>query len=125
MFGLGRFFIAPALSDVVVVWPLVFFLIRSRPATQPVALPPTATSQTEGVPGLELGAALRTATFWILAAVQLLLSARLTGTLFNLVPFSIAAGVTPAKAALTASLQAGAAFPRALIMRTWTDRHAG
>jgi MFS family permease len=124
-FGMRPAFLALALSDLVVVLPVVLLLIRSRPATQPVTLTPTATVQTEGLPGLELGAALRTATFWILASVQLLVSAGLTGTLFNLVPFLIAAGFTPAKAALAESLQAGAAFPGALMMGALADRYGG
>jgi MFS family permease len=104
-------------------WVLLF--IRSRPATEAGQLDHGAAPQPDDLPGLELRAARRTAAFWILASVQLLVSAGLTGTLFNLVPFLIGAGFTPAKAALAESLQAGAVFPGAPIMGTLADRYSG
>jgi MFS family permease len=125
-FGFKSACLALALPDLLVVLPLVLLFVRSRP--MPEDAPQShgaAPQQSEGLPGLELRAALRTNTFWLLASVQLLVSVCLTGTLFNLVPFLIGAGFTPAKAALAESLQAGASFPGALLMGVLADRFSG
>lgn len=83
--------------------PAILALVRTRP-------PGTAGSRREmaasvrreaaATPGLELGAALCSLPFWMLAGVQILFTVAFNGVYYHLVPYLISAGYTPEHAAL-------------------------
>ncbi len=121
-FGMKETFVILAVPEIVLVVPLALLVIRTRPAS---LVRRTVAEEIKDLPGLELGEALRTRSFWILAFVQLVVSASITGTFYHLVSFLIHVGYTPQHAALAQSCLAAAAIPGGIVMGMLADRISG
>jgi MFS family permease len=102
-----------------VALPLILLGVRLPPQEQTVAenVEPGST-----LAGLDLGPALRTLTFWMLALMQVFASIGLAGTYYHIVPFLVAAGYNAHQAALVLSLQAGIMTIGFLVMGYLSDR---
>jgi MFS family permease len=85
----------------VVVVPLVLLVVRTRPQRgQDSAVAQTAAT----LPGMEVGAALSSRSFWMLAAATLCFAVAVSGTNLHTVPYLIGVGYAPARAAFVLSL---------------------
>jgi MFS family permease len=82
--------------------PLVMLIVRTRPAGE---IKKSVAEEIETLPGLDLKAALATASFWTLAIAQMLASTGLSGAFYHAIPFLISTGFAPQKAALILSIQ--------------------
>ncbi|HEV3113089.1 MAG TPA: MFS transporter [Candidatus Binataceae bacterium] len=86
---------------IVLVMPCIILFIRTRPAgTKKAGI---SKSDAGELPGLELGAALRSRQFWTLVLVEIFAGVGLGGIFFFTVPSLIRAGFSPAHAALAQS----------------------
>ena len=103
----------------VVALPVIVLAIRTRPAG---AAGESAAEQHAALTGLELGPALRSAPFWILAAMQFSFTIAFTGGYFHMVPFLIGAGYSPQTAAFIFGAQAAVSLPGYVFLGTLADR---
>ncbi|MGH7865514.1 MAG: MFS transporter [Candidatus Binataceae bacterium] len=94
-------YIALAVPMIIVVIPLALFVVRTRPAN-PEQL--TVSQQADLLPGLELRAAVRTRSFWMLAIVQFVFAFAAAGTGAHLIAYLIGLGYTASAGALVVSL---------------------
>jgi MFS family permease len=97
--------------------PIVALAIRTRPAGESIA------GKAHAVPGLELGPALRSAVFWLLAAIHLSFITAFAGAYFHMVPFLIGAGYSPQSAAFIFGAHAAVSLPGYLLLGTLADRY--
>jgi MFS family permease len=74
----------------------LFAIVRTRPGDNHSPISESA----ESLPGLEVGQALRTSSFWILALIQALVLGAESGVFFHLGPFLAGAGFTPQQTAI-------------------------
>jgi nitrate/nitrite transporter NarK len=81
--------------------------------------------EVRSLPGLELGPALRTLPFWLLAFILMAASIGLNGSFVHLVAFLITAGFSPQHAAMVASTEAALAVPGFLLLGVLCDRFTG
>jgi MFS family permease len=109
---------AIAVPIVLLAMPLIWFGIRMRPATSNAL----ETREETSLPGLDVGPALKTVSFWMLALMQVLAGLGLSGTYYHIVPYLVDAGYSSAQAAYVVSLQAGAVTLGFLTMGYLTDR---
>ncbi len=119
-FGVSATFIALAAPIALLVIPAVLLVVRTRPDSDAAAA--TVADQVKTLPGVEVGPALATRAFWLLALVQGLGMAGLGGTFYHLVPAMIDAGYSPAHSALVLSSQAAASVAGFLLMGWLADR---
>ena len=118
-FGIAATFITLAVPIAALVIPFVFLVVRTRPEG---AVKTTVAEQIKTLPGLEVGPAMATRAFWLLAVVQGLGMAGLGGTFYHVVPALIDAGYAPAHAALVLSTQAAASVVGFIVMGWLADR---
>jgi len=118
-FGIGPTFITLAVPIAALVIPFVLFVVRTRPEG---AVKTTVAEQIKTLPGLEVGPAMATRAFWLLALVQGLGMAGLGGTFYHVVPALIDAGYSPAHSALVLSTQAAASVVGFVLMGWLADR---
>ncbi len=85
---------APSLA---IALPVILAVVRTRP---PGAVAASSGREMAPSPGLELGAALCSLPFWMLAGVQVLFTVAFNGVYYHLVPYLIGAGYSPEHAAL-------------------------
>ncbi|HVN29995.1 MAG TPA: MFS transporter [Candidatus Binataceae bacterium] len=95
-------YITVALPMLVIVAPLVLFVVRSRPADG-------ATSVNDGsasveLPGVDLGEAFRTRSFWLIGIAEFCWACAIAGILVHLVVYLIGAGYTASLSASCLSL---------------------
>jgi MFS family permease len=81
--------------------PLIFMVVRARPAVERAAgdLVAPASAAMHALPGLEVGAALRTRSLWLISAALLLGSTTGTGIGVHIVAYLVGVGYSPAAAA--------------------------
>jgi MFS family permease len=84
--------------------PAILAVIRTRPpgavAGSGREMAANVRRDAAATPGLELGAALSSLPFWMLAGVQILFTVAFNGVYYHLVPYLIGAGYSPEHAAL-------------------------
>jgi MFS family permease len=83
--------------------PVILAVVRTRPpgaAGSGREMAASVRREAAATPGLELGAALRSLPFWMLAIVQMLFTVAFNGVYYHLVPYLIGAGYSPEHAAL-------------------------
>lgn len=85
--------------------PLVALTIRSRP---PKAVEPGGEGAAESLEGLEVGAALRSRSFWLLTGAFLLFGLAVNGIVFHFIPYLRGRGYDAGSAAVALSLMFGA-----------------
>jgi MFS family permease len=85
----------------VVVVPMILVFVRTRPGHGEVT---TTARAGAALPGIEVGAALNSRSFWMLAAATLCFAVAVSGTNLHSVPFLIGIGYAPARAAFAMSL---------------------
>ncbi|MGO9059306.1 MAG: MFS transporter [Candidatus Binataceae bacterium] len=118
-FGITPTFITLAVPIAALVIPFVLLVVRTRPEG---AVKTSVAEQVKTLPGLEVGPAMATRAFWLLALVQGLGMAGLGGTFYHVVPALIDAGYSPAHSALVLSTQAAASVVGFVLMGWLADR---
>jgi MFS family permease len=108
---------APVLA---VALPLILFAIR-LPSEAPIVGDSVAPSSEE-LPGLALGPALCTRSFWMLALMMAFAAMGLSGAYYHIVPFLVASSYTAQQAAFVLSLQAAVMTVGFLVMGYLSDR---
>jgi MFS family permease len=114
-------YVVLALPTFLVAVPLVMLLVRTRP-------PDNASSGTDSMnplAGLDLGPALHSRSFWMLAAAQLLFSLAGAGATVHTIPYLIREGFHPAYAAEIFSVTFGLASAGKLLMGLSADKISG
>jgi MFS family permease len=112
-------YVALALPMLVIVIPLIFIMIRTRP---PESRELGLHASGDALPGLELSAALRTRSFWMISAAQFLYSCVAAASGLHLVSYMIGAGYSESFGAGMASLALTLAAGGKLIMGALSDR---
>jgi MFS family permease len=116
----GYFIVAvPAL---VLVAPLLLFVVRTRPAN---ASSQSIVSQAEALPGYEVGEALRTRAFWMLAVAEMSFGLAAGGTFHHLVAFLEGLHYSLRGATLVVSIVLGMAAVGKVAMGALGDRIGG
>src|SRR5260370_41108369 len=115
-------FIALGVPILAIALPLLIGVVRTRP---PGATKTTVVEQVKALPGLELGPALRTLPFWLLAFILMIVSVGLNGTFVHVAAFLISAGYSPQHAAVVLSVGAAVAVPGDLLMGLLAGRFTG
>lgn len=116
----GYFVVAvPALLLVV---PLLLFLVRTRPADTGLQ---SVASQAEALPGYEVGEALRTRAFWMLAVAEMSFGLAAGGTFHHLVAFLEGLHYSLRGATLVVSIVLGMAAVGKVAMGALGDRIGG
>ena len=87
-------YVTLALPMILVVIPLVLLTVRSRPARQASAVLPTQPYASLVLPGLEIGEAIRTRSFWLISAAQFLYACSIAGAGLHLIAFLTGVGYT-------------------------------
>jgi MFS family permease len=98
-------YIALSIPTLLVAIPLMAFTIRSRP---PITAEPGGERAAQSLEGLEVGAALRSRSFWLLTAAFLLYGLAANGIAFHFIPYLIGRGYDAGFAAVALSLIFGA-----------------
>jgi MFS family permease len=120
-----------AIMALVLIIPLTLWVVRNSPEEKGVApesplLPPVA--ETDGkaaaseMPTWTTRTVLRDRTFWTIAAALGLMMMPFSGTVPNLVPYALEAGVSIADAAVMMTLLAGAGILSKIVMGSLADR---
>jgi MFS family permease len=110
-----------AVPMLVVALPLVLGFARTRPSGEAAAS--DEQELLAGVPGLEVGPALRSISFWMLSALQVAYFIAFNAVFYHLVPYLISVGYTPPAAAHIFGLQALGAVIGFFINGALTDRY--
>jgi MFS family permease len=108
-----------ALPMIIVVVPLVAFIVRSRP---PGTIPMTVAESAELLDGFEMGEALRTRSFWLIALANFCFAFTATASLIHLVAYLEGLGYKISAAALVVSLVFAFAALGKVIMGFAADR---
>ncbi|MGA7873715.1 MAG: MFS transporter [Candidatus Binatus sp.] len=112
-------YVALALPMLLINVPIVLAVVRTRPETGALAEAPSSAS------GLEISAALRGRSFWMIAAVQFAFAFAITGGSLHMVPYLIGIGYAPTHAALVLSLTFGLAALGKPLSGAIADRISG
>ena len=83
-----------ALPMIFIVIPLVALTVRSRPVGQAFAALPSQPQSSFVMPGLEIGDAIRTRSFWLISVAQFLYACSIAGAGLHLIAFLIGVGYT-------------------------------
>jgi MFS family permease len=121
-FGLSAAFLVLAAPILLIAVPLIMLIIRTRPAGK---VKTSVAEEVRSLPGLELGPALRTAQFWLVAFILMAASIGLNGSFVHLVAFLISVGFSPQHAAMVAGTEAAVAVPGFLLLGVLCDRFTG
>jgi len=118
-----------AIPLVVIVAPLYLAFVRTRPAQTAPALgegeSDAATGTDFAIAGLEVGEALRTRAFWMLAVLQFCYTFAVGGSFIHLVKYLIDIGYTQAAGTMVVSLSLGLALIGKPTMGLLGDRIGG
>ncbi len=112
-------YVALALPMLVIVIPLIFIMVRTRP---PEARHLSVQASADALPGFELAEALRTRSFWMITAAQFLYSCVAAASGLHLVTYLIGLGYSATFGAGMASLALLLAAGGKLVMGTVSDR---
>jgi len=112
-------YLALALPIFVIVIPLVATTVRTRP---PAGSGSTVAEAASALPGLEVDAALRGRSFWLIGLAQFCFAFAASGTNLHAIPYFIGIGYGAARAALFMSLVLGIAGAGKLGMGLLADR---
>jgi MFS family permease len=116
----GYFIVAiPALLLVI---PMLLFVVRTRPADMNS---PSVAAQAEALPGYEVGEALRTRAFWMLAVAEMSFGLAAGGTFHHLVAFLEGLHYSLRAATLVVSIVLGMAAVGKVAMGALGDRIGG
>jgi len=121
-YGWRAGYLAVAIPAVLLVVPLLLFVVRTRPAntsSQSVA------AQAEALPGYEVGEALRTRAFWMLAVAEMSFGLAAGGTFHHLVAFLEGLHYGLRAATLVVSIVLGMAAVGKVAMGALGDRIGG
>jgi MFS family permease len=113
-------YVVLAVPTFFVAAPLVMLLVRTRPPDQA-----SSTSAANPLAGLDLGPALHSRSFWMLAAAQFLFSLAGAGATVHSIPYLIRQGFNPAWAAEVFSITFGLASAGKLLMGLSADKISG
>lgn len=111
-----------ALPMFLIVAPLVYLVVRTRPPTSNSA---SVAQQSETLPGLEVKEALGGRSFWMIALAQFGFAFSVAGAGLHTVPYLIGRGYSAPRAALVLSLVLGMAGVGKLLMGLFADRAGG
>jgi len=114
-------YVALALPTFLIAAPLVALTVRTRPSGEAAA----AGSANPLAEGLDLGPALRSRLFWMIAAAQFCFSLAGAGATVHTVPFLIRRGFSPQTAAQLFSITFGFASAGKFLMGYGADRLTG
>ncbi|HVA79759.1 MAG TPA: MFS transporter [Candidatus Binataceae bacterium] len=112
-------YIALAAPMIVIVIPLIFMMVRTRP---PEAREMSVQESADALPGFELAAAIRTRSFWMISSAQLLYACVAAASGLHLVSYLIGLGYSESFGAGMASLALLLAACGKLIMGAISDR---
>ncbi len=112
-------YLALALPIFVIVIPLVATTVRTRPAAGAGS---TVAEAASALPGLEVSAALRVRSFWLIGLAQFSFAFAASGTNLHAIPYFMGIGYGAARAALLMSLVLGIAGAGKLGMGLLADR---
>jgi len=115
-------YLALALPIFVIVVPLVAATVRTRP---PAGGELSVAEAARALPGLEVSAALRVRSFWLIGLAQFFYAFTASGTNLHTIPYFIGIGHSAARAALFMSLVLGMAGAGKLLMGALADRVGG
>jgi MFS family permease len=104
-----------AMPMVVIALPIILFMIRTRPEGE------TQEQHAAAVSGLELGPALRSASFWFLVLMQLGFTVAFTGAYFHMVLYLIGTGFSPQAAAFVFGAAVLVSLPGYVVLGTLAD----
>jgi MFS family permease len=113
-------YLALGLPMLAIVVPVVLATVRTRPAAT-AGIAETG----DALPGLEVGAALRVRSFWLVALAQLFFAFAAAGTNLHAIPYLIGLGYAPTRAAQVVGLVLGFAGLGKLAMGFVADRIGG
>jgi MFS family permease len=117
--GVSGTFLALAAPLVIIVLPLLLAVIRTRPQGADSV---SVAEDLKALPGLEVGPALRTPTFWLISFVQAFASAGIIATFYHMINFLIGAGYSPRAAALVLGTQAAVVVPGFILLGALADK---
>jgi MFS family permease len=117
-------YVAMGLPVAVIVVPALAAFLRERPSA-PVDAPPGVEPEEIVLPGLEVGEALRSRSFWMIAVAQLLLTTSWVGMAAHYIPYIVGIGYTPATAAAIVSVSFILGTAGNLIIGLLADRLKG
>ncbi|MFZ0887805.1 MAG: MFS transporter [Candidatus Binataceae bacterium] len=110
------------LPMVVVVIPVLILMVRTRP---PSVEKLSVSAQASSLPGLEVGPALRSRSFWMVAAAQFLYAATASGIVAHLISYLVGIGYKPALAAAIMGTTFLFTSAGKLVMGLFADRLSG
>lgn len=106
----------------IVVVPLVLLFVRTRP---PGAIEVSTAEAAANLPGLEVGPALRSRSFWMITIAQFLYAFAAAGSLVHVITFLIGIGYGAAAAAFAISMVFGANVVGKIVLGLMADRSSG
>ena len=112
-------YLALALPMFAIVIPLVAITVRTRPSAGTGS---TVAAAASALPGLEVAAALRVRSFWLIGLVQFFFAFAGSGTNLHAIPYLIGIGYGAPRAAFVMSLVLGIAGAGKLVMGLAADR---
>lgn len=115
-------YIVLAVPMLLVAAPLAWWMVRTRPAGQPGISVAEAAAR---LPGLEVGPALRTRSFWSISLANFCYAFTAAAGVVHVVTYLIGIGYRPASAAFAMSMVFGAALVGKIIMGLFADRMSG
>lgn len=116
-------YFAIAAPAMLVVAPLLFIFVRTRPSAEPSQ--PNQAAKVEPLEGYEVGDALRTRAFWMLVLVQLSYGLGVGGTFHHLVAYLEGIGYAARAATIVVSIVLGMAAVGKPLMGMLGDRIGG
>src|SRR5271156_2056473 len=112
-------YIALALPIVFLVTPALALLVQNRPPEGHVE---AATAEAQSVPGLDVGEALASRSFWLIAIFDFCSVAVGTGILVHLIPYLIGLGFSPTRATTAFSIMLAFQLPGKPVLGWMADR---
>lgn len=115
-------YVTLGLPMVVVVIPMLILMVRTRP---PSAEKLSVSAQAAALPGLEVGPALRSRSFWMVALAQFFYAATAAGIVAHLITYLVGIGYKPAAAAAMMGVTFVFTSAGKVIMGLFADRLSG
>ncbi len=115
-------YVTLGLPMIVVVIPVLLLIVKTRPAS---AEKLTLAQQAQGLPGLEVGAALRSRSFWMLALAQFCYATTAAGLVAHTISYLVGIGYAQAFAAAMMSVTFLFTSMGKVLMGLFADRVSG
>lgn len=106
----------------VIVAPMVWILVRTRPASE---LSASVADTIVRLPGLDVGPALRTRSFWMVALANFCFGFTAAGLLIHFITYLIGVGYRPSSAAFVMSMLLACSLRGKIVMGLLADRIGG